>query len=117
MDGPVEEAAQPQHAPAQEQGAGQPVVMDVLQEDQDHSVPPLLHPPVPSIVGLESVRHGREPIVKDWGHMLTNRSKIFGSFLGFQMEPLNSMFHLWSPCLHNISPLVILIITTCMKHI
>ena len=62
VDRPVEEAAQLQHAPAQEQGAGKPVVIDVLQKDQDHSVPPLLHHPVKSVVGLESGRHEQKTI-------------------------------------------------------
>lgn len=39
MDGPVEDATWPQHAPSEEEGAGQPVVMHILQENQDHGVP------------------------------------------------------------------------------
>lgn len=39
MDGPVQDAAGAQHAPAEEERPRQLVVVDVLEEDQDHGVP------------------------------------------------------------------------------
>lgn len=39
MDGPVQDTAGAQHAPAEEERPRQLVVVDVLQEDQDHGVP------------------------------------------------------------------------------
>lgn len=53
VDRPVEDAAGAQHAPAQEERPRQPVVVDVLQEDQDHRVPAGLDHLVESLVGRE----------------------------------------------------------------
>lgn len=51
LNGPVQDTAGPQHAPAQEQGVGQFVVMDILQEDQHHRVPAGLDDLVQSMMG------------------------------------------------------------------
>lgn len=54
LHGPVEDAVRAQHAPAQEQRPGPPVVMHVLQEDQHHAVPALLDDLVEGVVDLEA---------------------------------------------------------------
>lgn len=54
MDGPVQDTAGPQHAPAQEERPRQLVVVDVLQEDQDHGVPAGLDHLVQSLMSRES---------------------------------------------------------------
>lgn len=53
MDGPVQDTAGPQHAPAEEERPRQLVVVDVLQEDQDHGVPAGLDHLVQSLMGRE----------------------------------------------------------------
>lgn len=54
MDGPVQDAAGPQHAPAEEERPRQLVVVDVLQEDQDHGVPAGFDHLVQSLMSRES---------------------------------------------------------------
>lgn len=54
MDGPFQDATGTQHAPAQEEGAGQLVIVNVLQEDQNHRVPVGLDDLVIGVMGLKS---------------------------------------------------------------
>lgn len=54
MDGPVQDTAGPQHAPAEEERPRQLVVVDVLQEDQDHGVPAGFDHLVQSLMSRES---------------------------------------------------------------
>lgn len=59
VDGPVENTAGAQHAPAEEERPRQPVVVDVLQEDQDHGVPAGFDHLVESLMGRESEEQRR----------------------------------------------------------
>lgn len=59
MDRPVQDTAWPQHASAEEERVRQLVVMNVLQEDQDHRVPAGFDDLVKSMVGCESGQEGR----------------------------------------------------------
>jgi len=53
VDGPVQDAARTQHAPTEEERAGQLVVVDVLQEDQNHGVPSAFNDLVLYMLGLK----------------------------------------------------------------
>lgn len=59
VDRPVQDTARPQHASAEEERARQLVVVNVLQEDQNHRVPAGFDDLVKSLVGCKSGREGR----------------------------------------------------------
>lgn len=54
VDWPVQDTAGTQHSSAEEERTGELVVMDVLQEDQDHRVPAGFDDLVKSLMGCES---------------------------------------------------------------
>lgn len=54
VDRPVQDTAGAQHSSAEEERTGELVVMDVLQEDQNHRVPAGFNDLVKCLMGCES---------------------------------------------------------------